>query len=90
MHWYHTAKFVKTGTAFRRALNNIRLILKGVVDMKKTYTKPEVELANASNDIVATSSFVETGRIPFSVGSAYSEINVIVDDPEVANYNVRS
>ena len=58
--------------------------------MKKTYTQPEIKLESASNDIVATSSVVETGRIPFLSGATYSEINVIVDDPDAANYNLKS
>lgn len=58
--------------------------------MKTTYVSPKIEFADASNDIVVTSSEVETGRIPFPTAQTYSELNINTDNPDVANYNIQN
>ena len=55
--------------------------------MRKEYVSPEIEFANFSNDVVATSSTVETGRIPFSITNSYTELEVVTDSPVENNYN---
>ena len=56
--------------------------------MKEKYVSPEIEFASSSNDIVATSASVETGRIPFSATQAYNELDINTESPEATNYNV--
>ncbi len=58
--------------------------------MREKYISPKIEFATSSNDIVATSSFVETERIPLSAAQTYTELDVGMENPAATNYNVQN